>query len=383
MQETENIEFKREWKDDFLKVICAFANAQGGILYIGKDDDGNDIGIQNHKELLEVLPNKIVARLGIITNVQFHGDTDASIAIKVSPSSVPVSYQGRYYMRSGSVVLELQGKQLSDFLLKKAGMTWDAVAMDNARVEEINAETIAQFKVYAADRLPLIDKERDVKVLLEKLNLSEHGVLKRAAILLFGNHVQRIFPQAHLRIGRFISETEIIGSDLVEGNLFQQVEGAFEILRKKYLINKFRLEGIHRREQPDYPLEALREALINALIHRNYNSTASIQIRVYDNKLMILNDGLLPEGLTVDDLKKPHLSVPRNFLLCDIFYKAGMIESWGSGTLKVVSLCRGAGLPELSLKPQRAYFQSPFIVRSPIRSPVRSPIRSPITKGIF
>jgi ATP-dependent DNA helicase RecG len=136
--------------------------------------------------------------------------------------------------------------------------------------------------------------------------------------------------------GRFASESQIIGSDIIEGNLFQQLESAFEILHKRYLINTFRFEGLHRREQPGYPLEALREVLINALIHRDYNSTAAIQIRIYDTKLMIMNDGLLPDGITIQDLKKHHLSKPRNFLLADVFYKAGFIESWGSGTLKII-----------------------------------------------
>ena len=347
MSETNIIEYKTTWKDDFLKVICAFANSEGGTLFIGMDDHGKPVGLKNEKKLLEDLPNKINSKLGIVAEVKPEAKKGNNvISIKVMPSSVPISWQGRYFQRSGSVVLELNGKQLSDFLLKKSGLTWDAIEMEGVGTEGLDTDTIDKFKVLATDRLPLISAERSLSSLLDKLNLRKDGQLKRAAVLLFGKNVPRTFPQAHLKIGRFLSETEIIGSDIIEGNLFQQLEGAFEVLRKKYLINRFKMEGIHRRELPDFPLEALREALINALIHRDYNSTAATQIRVYSNKIVIMNDGRLPDELTLEDLKKSHLSIPRNYLLCDIFYKAGMIESWGSGTLKIIRLCEEDGLPQ-------------------------------------
>jgi len=222
MPETDTIEYKSAWKDDFLKVVCAFANGAGGTLWIGLDDSGVPVSLKNEKKLLEDLPNKINSKLGIVAEVSLETKTNKNIiSIKTLPSSVPISYQGRYFQRSGSVVLELKGKQLSDFLLKKSGLTWDAIEMDGVGPEDLDTETIEKFKLLATDRLPLISAERSVSSLLDKLNLRKDGQLKRAAVLLFGKNVPHTFPQAHLKIGRFASETEIIGSDIIEGNLFQ------------------------------------------------------------------------------------------------------------------------------------------------------------------
>ncbi len=128
--------------------------------------------------------------------------------------------------------------------------------------------------------------------------------------------------------------------------MFQQLESALEILRTKYLQSKIKFEGIHRRDILEYPYEALREAIINALIHRDYMSFSQIQIRVYPAKFTIMNAGSLPPEVPVESLKKNHLSRPRNKLLAETFYYASFIEAWGRGTLKIMDKCLEQGLPE-------------------------------------
>ena len=149
-----------------------------------------------------------------------------------------------------------------------------------------------------------------------------------------------------MKIGKFLSETDIISTDLVEGNLFEQLENSLEILRTKYLVSKIKFEGIHRRDILEYPYEGLREAIINALIHRDYLGTSDIQIRVYDDKFVIMNEGKLPPEVPVEKLKTERLSRPRNPLLARVFYFAGFIESWGRGTIKIIENCLKQGLPE-------------------------------------
>jgi len=181
---------------------------------------------------------------------------------------------------------------------------------------------------------------------LEKLNLIKNSDLKRAAILLFGNNPQRFYIQSCVKIGKFLTETDIQTTDIVEGNLFEQLENTLEILRSKYLKSNISYEGIHRRDILEYPYDALREAVINALIHRDYIGTSNIQIRIYDDKLIIMNEGKLPPEVPVEKLKTEHLSKPRNTLLAKVFYFAGFIESWGRGTIKIVENCVKQGLPE-------------------------------------
>ena len=345
--ESQKIEFKPNWRDEYLKVICAFANAEGGELIIGFNDKGEPLGLKNTKKLLEDIPNKIRSKLGIISSVDLEERKGKEvIRVKVSPISVPISYDGRYYLRSGSTNLELKDSELARFLIKKIGKTWDEFIEENASFDSINLETIEKFKKLAVDRIPSIKEEKDYKAILEKLNLLEGIKFKRAAMLLFGENPQKLYPGAYLKIGKFLTETEIQTTDIVEGNLFQQLENSLEILRTKYLVSNIKFEGIHRRDILEYPYEALREAIINALIHRDYLGTSAIQIRVYNDKLVIMNEGKLPPEVPVEKLKTEHLSKPRNSLLAKAFYLAGFIESWGRGTIKIVENCLKQGLPE-------------------------------------
>jgi len=345
--ESQNTEYKSNWRDEYLKVICAFANAEGGKLIIGIDDRGNPVGIKDAKKLLEDLPNKVRNKLGIIPSVEIKKKRGREVInILTSPSSVPISYDGKYYIRSGSTVMELKGNDLANFLMKKLGRTWDDFIEERASFDDLNPETIEKFKKLAEDRVPSVARERNYKTILEKLNLMDRGVPKRAAILLFGKDPQRLYPQAFLKIGKFLNETDIVSSDIVEGNLFEQLENTLETLRNKYLISEIKFEGIHRRDILEYPHDALREGIINALIHRDYVGTSSIQVRVYNDKFVIMNEGKLPPEVPLERLKMDHLSKPRNVLLAKVFYLAGLIESWGRGTVKIVENCLKQGLPE-------------------------------------
>jgi len=349
--ETQNIEFKSTWRDEYLKVICAFANADGGKLVIGVDDSGSPIGVENSKRLLEDIPNKVRNKLGIVPSVEVEQREGKDIiGISVNSALVPISCDGKYYLRSGSTDLELEGNELTNFLMRKVGKTWDEFIEERASLNDINPETIESFKKAAEDRIPSIVKEKDHKLILERLNLLDGSKLKRAAILLFGKDTQKFYPSAYLKIGKFLTEVDLQINDVVEGNLFKQLGNALEILRTKYLKSEIKFEGIHRREILEYPYEALREAIINALIHRDYLGTSTIQIRVYNDRLVVMNEGKFPPEVPVEKLKTEHLSKPKNVLLAGTFYKAGFIESWGRGTVKIVEKCLEQGLPEPDFK---------------------------------
>jgi len=266
--ESQELELKSLWKDEYLKTICAFANGTGGSLIIGVNDNGAICGVENTKKLLELLPNKIHNRLGILPNITISKqDSKEIITINVEPMFAPISFNGKFYKRSGSITVELNGSELSRFLLNKYGKTWDDVVVENFSLKDINLETIERFKNLAEERIPSIKDEKDLRSLLEKLNLYDGKYLKRAAILLFAINPQKYFIQSHSKIGRFLTEANIQTSDIIEGNLFEQVDRILDILRVKYLKANIHFEGIHRREILEYPYLALREAVINALIY--------------------------------------------------------------------------------------------------------------------
>lgn len=147
MPETQNIEYKSVWKNEYVKWICGFANAQGGTLYIGKDDNGNVVGVKNAKKLLEELPNKITTILGIVAPVNLYQTKQGDfIEIVVEPHPNPVNYKGEYHFRSGSTKQELKGSALDKFLLHKYGKKWDGVAVPSVQISELKQETFEFFK---------------------------------------------------------------------------------------------------------------------------------------------------------------------------------------------------------------------------------------------
>jgi ATP-dependent DNA helicase RecG len=341
------------WHNDYLKWICGFANANGGTIYIGKDDDGNVIGLADAKELLETLPNKIKDSLGIICDVNLQIENELEfIEIITKPYSVPVSLRGRYYYRSGSSKLELTGNQLNDFLLKKAGKTWDDVVEEGASIDDIDESSIKKFLEDAAisGRMPNVLGLGTLEI-LEKLRLEKDGKLKRAAIILFGKDPNKFYPNILVKIGRFTGADEDLAfQEIEEGNLIQLLLGVTEQLNRKFLTKQIDFKGLQRIEKGEYPVAAIREMLLNALVHRNYMGS-SVQLRVYDNKLTIWNEGNLPEGLDYESLKRNHSSRPRNPIIADACFKAGYIDSWGRGTLKIYKSCLEAELPEPEIKP--------------------------------
>jgi len=186
MNESQNIEFKEIWKDDYLKVLAAFANTNGGSLFIGIRDDGQAVGIHNYKKLLENIPNKVVQFLGITVDLEHLKRDDKDVLkLTVTTSSVPISFQGKYFIRSGSTVQELHGHELRDFILKKDNITWDEITIPMAQIEDLDEKLIRRFvaKSVNENRLYLEALHDDLRVVLGNLDLiSENGQLTRAAV---------------------------------------------------------------------------------------------------------------------------------------------------------------------------------------------------------
>ena len=347
MPEQQNTEYKSSWHDDWLKWVCGFANAHGGRIYLGIDDQGITVGLKSYKKLMDDIPNKIKSTMGITAELNLlQRDGKDIIEIIVLPYSVPISLRGRYYYRSGSVNLELTGAALNEFLLKRAGRTWDDVIEDRATLDDIDERTIKIFmrKAEEADRMPDADG-LSVPQLLEKLNLTENGKIKRAAIVLFGKNPSRFYPNTFVKIGKFEDDDCTIRFQETEyGNLILLQDQVLRQLDHKFLKRNITFEGMSRIETLEYPVAALREIILNALIHRNYMG-AQTQLRVYDKKLLLWNDGGLPETITLSKLMGFHSSHPRNPTLAEACFRGGFVDAWGSGIKKIVDSCEAAKLP--------------------------------------
>jgi len=347
--EHQQVEWKERWKDDYLKWLCAFANAEGGSLFVGINDKGVVTGISDAKKLLADIPNKAKDILGIIPKVALRKKGKAEyLEIAVEAYPYPVSYQGRYFIRSGSTLQELKAAALDKFILKKQGLRWDAVPILNLPLNQLSKAAFDYFRKNAlyAKRITSDDAKVRQDVLLDKLLLkADTKYFKRATALLFHPKPEKFVTGAFVKIGYFHTDDELAFQDEIHGNLFEQAEKTIDFLLTKYLKATISYNGLHRVETYPIPEPALREALLNALVHKDYSSGVPVQISVYENKIIIWNTGQLPDNWTVARLKTKHPSLPFNPAIANVFFRAGMIESWGRGTIKIIEECKKVNLP--------------------------------------
>lgn len=353
MPESQHVEWKASWRDDHLRWICGFANADGGVLVIGRDDRGAVVGVSDARRLLEELPNKTRDLLGIVVEVNLcTSDGRAYLEIVTPAYPSPISYRGHYYQRSGSTLQELKGAALDRFLLRRYGRTWDGSPLPGVTVGHLSPSALARFRQLASQsgRLDAAALAEPDGGLLDKLKLTEGAYLKRAAVLLFHPDPLAFATGAFVKIGYFQSPTELVYHDEIAGDLFAQVQQTIDLLSTKYMKAAVTYEDIVRVEHFPVPRTALREAVLNAVVHRDYMVPAPIQIRVYDDRLLVVNPAVLPDGWTQESLLAPHYSQPFNPDVANTFFRAGEIEAWGRGIERIVEACRTAGTPEPRLR---------------------------------
>ncbi len=303
------------------------------------NDAGEVVGIDNAKYLLENLPNKAIQATGIIPDIEIlTKECKDYVAIHIKPSDQPVSCNGKYYMRSGSTLQELNGNALTDFLMRQTHTTWDMHIEPDATLDDIDPEAVSYFVNFAIDakRLDESAKHESTEHILRKLKLiNKKSQLTFAALMLFGKDIEEYYLSASFRIGRFgASQADLIFDDNIVCPLIRMPEKVMQTLRSRYLIAPVKYEGLRRVEPLEIPEDALREMICNAVVHRDYRGTF-IQMRVWDDHIDLWNSGEFPPEITVDNLMTTHESHPRNSLIAKVFYLAGFIESWGRGYEKI------------------------------------------------
>lgn len=348
ISESQNTEFKSSWRDEYLKWVCGFANANGGTIYIGKDDQGKIVDVQDAKKLMEEIPNKVRDTLGILVDVNLHQHQHGNfLEIIIEQYPYPVNFKGQYFYRSGSTKQELKGAALNKFLLQKKGKRWDGVPIPDITTKDLKQETFEFFRKRAF-RSQRIDEESLTDSndhLIDNLQLKEDKYLKRAGILLFHPNPEKFITGSYVKIGYFESDSELRFQDEVHGNLFEQIEKAVELLFSKYIKAIISYEELNRVETFEYPKDAIREALLNAVAHKDYSGGVPIQISVYKDKILIWNEGQLPDNWTIETLLEKHASKPFNPDIANALFRSGYIESWGRGIAKMTEQCFNYGLP--------------------------------------
>jgi ATP-dependent DNA helicase RecG len=290
--ESQTLEFKASFDKATVETLVAFANAQGGTVLVGVADSGRVQGVTLGKESLN----------------------ECLVHIKANTNQA------------------LNPNQIADLYMQTLQLSWDAYPAHHSTVDDLSPSKIERFvqQVNAGGRFAL-DAATPMQA-LEKLNYTSQGQPTWAAMLLFAQEPLR----HHIHIGRFKTPDMIIDDRQITDTLFEAVEQAMKFIIS-YIAVAFEFDGsIQRKERFAYPLPALREALLNAVVHRDYADGSDIQVKIFDKQITIFSPGTFYGKLTVADIQADNYrSSLRNKLVAEGFYLTHAIEKYGSGFIRI------------------------------------------------
>jgi len=359
LTESEVVEFKPSLSqtDRIVEAVAAMANASGGKIIIGVSNSGRVIGVDIGKDTIEKLTNKITQNTDpsifpkIIVD-QKDGRNIIVIEVPESQDHLVLAF-GRPYKRVGKSTVKMSKTEYERAILEKHK---DAVRFDiqintKAQFDDIdNDKAVAFIKKARTERGLDIEPALPIKEILTRLILTRENKLTNSALLLFGKSPQDYFMQAEVKCVRFkgtgVSGT-MIDMKNIGGNLIDQLAETEKFIFDHISLTSWIEDGkIERQEKWEYPPKAIREALANALAHRDYRSSSKAQVRIFDDRMEFWNPGRLPEGWTVETLKEKHESKPFNPLIAKTFFWIKYIEEVGTGTNKIIEWCKDWGIAE-------------------------------------
>ena len=359
--ESETVEFKNSLAemDQILETISAFSNTNGGEIYIGVADNGTINGIDIGKGTLENLANEIKLNTDprVFPNIaieEFENEKIIKVTVREYPIK-PVWTKEKVFLRVGKTNQRASAEKIRELITQNTPYHWDSSVLSEKTLSDINNEDVKSFILLSnEERNSVLEIGSDIKSQLDRLNLLRNDKLTNAAFLLFGKAPNIIYPRSIVKCAKFAGNEPIDFVDMqdIKGTLIGQVPDVLNFIRRHINVSVNISGKAQREEKWEYPKEALREAVINAICHRNYEDTGNVQIRIFDNRLEIWNPGTLPEGITIDSLKGDHRSRPRNELIARCFYLIKYIEQWGTGTNRMINSCKDAGLkaPSFEIK---------------------------------
>jgi ATP-dependent DNA helicase RecG len=338
--------------------LCAFLNASGGTVIIGVTPNGQIVGQQvsdkTQQEIAALLQKFEPPAPVSIERVRLPSSNLELIVLQASPlgEALPFTFDGRPYQRIGTTTSIMPQDRYQTLLLERthSKQRWENAVVEGVEITDLDQEEILRtvHSGVAAGRLPELIPPDPLDI-LQRLGLSLDDKILNGAIVLFGKRFLPYYPQCELRLARFkgIKKQEFMDTRQIRGHAFDLLAEAILFLQR-HLPTRARIESgrLERVETLLVPLEALREVLVNALIHRRYTDPGgAVSVAIYDDRIEVASDGPLPFGLTPKDLVGQHFSRPRNPLIAEVFYKRGLIEKWGRGTNRVIEACANAGLP--------------------------------------
>lgn len=369
------VEFKKTTAQltAIFETICAFLNSKGGIVLIGIADDGKIIGQDVSNNTRQEIANHI-AKLEPSAQAQIEIEYidiekyKTIITISVLPGNhAPYIYDGRPFLRNQSTTTRMSQHRYEQLIRERGQLnhSWEEFIASDCTIANLDENLV--WKVInegvRVDRLPATSLKENLNQVLANLNLIKDGQLINAAMVMFGKNLFPRYAQCQLKMARFkgIDRHEFLDSDLIYGNIFELLNRG-EQFYKKHLPVAAKIVGsnFQRIETPLIPFPAIREALLNALCHSDYrDSSGSISLAIYNDRLELINEGKLLPGITLEKIKRG-CSKLRNKIIAGVLYKCKYIEAWGRGIKDIINICRQANIPAPKFKTDDLEFKVTF-----------------------
>jgi ATP-dependent DNA helicase RecG len=345
--ESQTVEFKTSFNVETIETLVAFANAKGGSVYIGVADTGDVIGVLLGKETTIQWINEIKSKTepSLIPDVEtIKIEKKQIVVLSITEFPIkPVSVKGKYYKRTGNSNQLLTLNEILNMHLKTFNSSWDYYFAPNHSVLDISEEkTLRLIALYNKERM--IPVEKNVFEFLSKMELVRDGKITNAAFLLLMKNDSVI---SDIELGHFQNEITIKDGISISTDLVSEVEEILDFIRK-HISKEFIITANPARiERWEYPLEAIREIVLNMIVHRDYSNHGNSSIKIYPDRIEFFNPGRLPDNISISDLQQGnYVSECRNKLIAKIFKEIDWIERYGTGIRRIKNYFKEYGSPE-------------------------------------
>lgn len=343
--ESKTIEFKTSFQKEAVESVVAFANSYGGKIFIGVEDNGNILGVSISGETIQNYVNTIKQNTqpSIIVDIEEH-EIDSKVILVIDVKEYPlkpISYKNRYYKRVKNSNHLMSLDEISNEHLKTINASWDYCIDDRHDFSDISQENIDKF-ITKIEKFQNKTFNDDPMTILRKYELIKEDKLTFGAYLLFTSNNSSLTA---FQVGRFKSETKIIDNIDINTDVLSQVDIAIEFITKHLMVEFIITGNPQREEKYDYPIEAIREIVINMIVHRDYRDSGNSIIKIFDDRIEFFNPGKLYDDITIEKLQSgAYSSRTRNRAIARAFKEAGIIERYGSGIARIKNECKIHGV---------------------------------------
>jgi ATP-dependent DNA helicase RecG len=359
--ENETIEFKRSTSElkEAMQTLCAFLNGAGGTVLFGIKPDatieGQDVSDRTLREIAHAADRfEPPAHISINRMKTVSNRMVVVVTVDSGEELRPFTFEGHAYERVGSTTRRMPQSKYERWLVERghSKRRWENLPADGLMLKDLDRKEILRTRELAIHQNRISpDTGRDIGEILDRLGLRIGGILTQAAYMLYGKRFLPNYPQCLLKLGRFRGSEitgEIVDNRQEHMNAFAMVRESMAFLERTMPLGAHFPKGqIFREDRFPVPLDALREIVLNAVMHRDYSHYSGyVAIAVFDDRIEIQSYGRLPNGITVEQLSGPHRSKPTNPLIAEAFHRTGAVEIWGRGTNRVITMCKQHGTAE-------------------------------------